>query len=100
MAKQFKWGLLSTANINRAILSAMPNSERGEILAVGSRDLEKGKAYAAANHIPRAYGSYEALLADPDLDIVYIGLPNGLHAEGPSRRCKPASTCCARSRSG
>ena len=81
MAKQFQWGLLSTANINRAILAAMPNSERGEMLAVGSRDLDKAKAYAAENEIPRAYGSYEALLADPDVNIVYIGLPNGLHAE-------------------
>jgi xylose dehydrogenase (NAD/NADP) len=81
MAKQFKWGLLSTAHINRAILAAMPNSERGEMFAVGSRDLDKAKTYAAANNIPRAYGSYEALLADPEVDIVYIGLPNGLHAE-------------------
>ncbi len=81
MAKQFKWGLLSTAKINRAILAAMPNSEHGEMLAVGSRDLEKAQAYAAENHIPRVHGSYEALLADPDVDIVYIGLPNGLHAE-------------------
>jgi xylose dehydrogenase (NAD/NADP) len=81
MAKQFKWGLLSTAKINRAILAAMPNSERGEMLAVGSRNLAKAQAYAAENTLPRAYGSYEALLADPDVDIVYIGLPNGLHAE-------------------
>ena len=81
MAKQFRWGLLSTAKINRAILAAMPNSQRGEVLAVGSREADKAKAYAAENNIPRAYGSYEALLADPDVDIVYIGLPNGLHAE-------------------
>jgi xylose dehydrogenase (NAD/NADP) len=81
MAKQFQWGLLSTAKINRAILNAMPNSGRGEMLAVGSRDLDKAKAYAAEHNIPRAHGSYEALLADPEVDIVYIGLPNGLHAE-------------------
>src|SRR5262245_56867973 len=81
MPKQFQWGLLSTAKINGAILAAMPNSARGEMLAVGSRDLEKAKAYAAEQKIPRAYGSYEALLADPDVSVVYIGLPNGLHAE-------------------
>ena len=81
MEKQFQWGLLSTAKINNAILAAMPNSTRGAMLAVGSRDAEKAKAYAAEKAIPRAYGSYEALLADPDVNIVYIGLPNGLHAE-------------------
>ncbi len=81
MEKQFQWGLLCTAKINNAILAAMPNSTRGAMLAVGSRDADKAKAYAAAKNIPRAYGSYEALLADPDVDIVYIGLPNGLHAE-------------------
>lgn len=76
-----KWGLLSTADINKVILAAMPNSTRGELLAVGSRDLAKAQAYAAKHNLPRAYGSYEALLADPDVQIVYIGLPNGLHAE-------------------
>src|SRR2546423_6821139 len=81
MAKQFQWGLLGTAKINRAILNAMPNSERGEILAVSSRDLDKAQAYAAEHNLPRAHGSYEALLADPQVDIVYISLPNGLHAE-------------------
>ena len=81
MAKQFQWGLLSTAKINNAILAAMPNSPYGEMLAVGSRDQAKAQAYAAEKNIPRAYGSYEALLADPDVDIIYIGLPNGLHAE-------------------
>src|SRR5690349_19667161 len=81
MPKQFQWGLLSTAKINLAILHAMPNSERGEMLAVGSRDLAKAQAYAAEHHLARAYGSYEALLADPDINIIYNGLPNGLHAE-------------------
>ena len=81
MAKQFQWGLLSTAKINNAILAAMPNSQYGELLAVGSRDQAKAQAYAVEKDIPRAYGSYEALLADPQVDIIYIGLPNGLHAE-------------------
>jgi len=79
--KKFQWGLLSTAKINDAILAAMPNSPRGVMLAVGSRDADKARAYAAQKNIARAYGSYDALLADPDVDIVYIGLPNGLHAE-------------------
>jgi predicted dehydrogenase len=78
--RTFNWGLLSTANINRVILAAMPHS-RGQMLAVGSRDEAKAKAYAEKNNIPRAYGSYEALLADPDVQVIYNGLPNGMHAE-------------------
>lgn len=81
MTARFKWGLLSTARINGAILDAMPQSERGEVLAVASRSAEKAQAYARAKGLPRAYGSYEALLADPDVHIIYNSLPNHLHAE-------------------
>ncbi len=81
MTATFKWGLLSTARINRAIINGMELSERGEILGVGSRDEVKARAYAEEQGIPRAYGSYEALLADPDLQIIYISLPNQMHAE-------------------
>ena len=79
--KKIGWGLLSTAAINRAILAAMPNSPRGAIVAVGSRDQARAEAYAAERNIPRAHGSYEALLADPEVQVVYISLPNSLHAE-------------------
>jgi len=72
-------GLLSTARINDEILAAARETDRVEIVAVGSRDAAKANAYAAAHGIPRAHGSYEALLADPELDAVYISLPNGLH---------------------
>jgi xylose dehydrogenase (NAD/NADP) len=81
MTATFKWGLLSTARINRAIIKGMELSERGEILGVASRDEAKARAYADEKGIPRAYGSYEAMLADPDIQIVYNSLPNSLHAE-------------------
>jgi xylose dehydrogenase (NAD/NADP) len=81
MAAKFKWGLLSTARINDAILGAMPQSERGEVVAVASRDQARAQAYASAKGLSRAYGSYEALLADPDIQIIYNPLPNHLHAE-------------------
>jgi xylose dehydrogenase (NAD/NADP) len=80
MTATFKWGLLSTARINRAILNGMTLSERGEVLGVASRDEAKARAYASEKGIERAYGSYEALLADPDIQIVYVSLPNSLHA--------------------
>jgi xylose dehydrogenase (NAD/NADP) len=72
-------GLLSTARINDEILAAANETDRVEIVAVGSRDAEKANAYAAEHGIPRAHGSYEELLTDPELDAVYISLPNGLH---------------------
>jgi predicted dehydrogenase len=76
-----RWGFLSTARINRLIIPAVRASARSEVTTVASRDLAKARAYAQEWQIPRALGSYEALLADPDVDVVYIGLPNSLHVE-------------------
>ena len=78
-------GLLNTARINERILGGARLSERATVVAVGSRDGAKAKAYAAERGIPRAHGSYEALLADPEVDAVYISLPNGLHHEWTMR---------------
>ena len=72
-------GLMSTANINDALLEATPAEV--EIAAVASRDSAKAQAYAAEKGISRAHGSYEDLLADDELDAVYISLPNGMHHE-------------------
>lgn len=76
-----RWGLLSTANINRRLIPAMRGSKRGKLVAVASRDLQKGQKYAAEWEIPRVFGSYEAMLASDEVDAVYISLPNLLHAE-------------------
>ncbi len=74
-------GLLSTARINDQIIGAAAETERVEIAAVASRDDAKSREYASAHGIPRAHGSYEALLEDGEIDAVYISLPNGLHHE-------------------
>ncbi len=73
-------GLLSTARINGAILRGAQQSDVVEVVAVASRDGGRARAYAAEHGIARAHGDYNALLADPDVDAVYISLPNGLHA--------------------
>ena len=73
------WGILSTAHINRLFLAGVRESRDVNILAVASRDQPRADAYASENGIERAYGSYEALLADPDVEAVYISLPNSLH---------------------
>jgi predicted dehydrogenase len=78
---RLRWGLLSTARINRLIIPAVRGSARSEVTTVASRSLEKARAYAADWKIPRAVGSYGALLDDPEIDVVYIPLPNSLHVE-------------------
>jgi predicted dehydrogenase len=75
-----RWGVLSTAGIGmRQVLPAMQQGEYCEITAIASRSLDKAKAAAAELGIPKAYGSYAELLADPDVDAVYNPMPNHLH---------------------
>jgi D-xylose 1-dehydrogenase (NADP+, D-xylono-1,5-lactone-forming) len=74
-----RWGILSTARINRKVLAGAAESEEAEVVAVASRGPERAVEYAYEHGIPHAHGSYEALLADPGVDAVYISLPNGLH---------------------
>jgi predicted dehydrogenase len=69
------------ARINRALIPPLQVSKRNHLLAVASRSQETADAYAKEKKIPRAYGSYEALLADPEIDVIYNPLPNHLHAE-------------------
>jgi xylose dehydrogenase (NAD/NADP) len=76
-----RWGLLSTAQINDAILEGARRSAVAEVVAVSSREPARAEAYARERGIQRAHGSYEALLADPDVEVVYIALPNALHVE-------------------
>jgi D-xylose 1-dehydrogenase (NADP+, D-xylono-1,5-lactone-forming) len=80
-----RWGILSTARINLAVLEGARKSNAVEVVAVGSRDTARADAYAREHSIPRAQGSYEALLADDDVDAVYISLPNSLHHEWTMR---------------
>jgi D-xylose 1-dehydrogenase (NADP+, D-xylono-1,5-lactone-forming) len=74
-------GLLSTARINDSILAAAAASDRVAAVAVASRDAGRAKTYARVHALARAHGSYDALLEDPEVDAVYVALPNGLHHE-------------------
>ena len=79
---ELRWGILSTADIGRSkVVPAMKNAARTRIVAVGSRNVERAREYAAELEIPTVHASYEALLADPNIDAVYIPLPNSLHSE-------------------
>jgi xylose dehydrogenase (NAD/NADP) len=76
-----RWGLMSTALINRRVIPAIRTSERSDLIAVASRDRQKAEAYAADWEIAQVFGSYEEMLASEAVDAVYISLPNHLHAE-------------------
>ena len=76
----FRWGLLSTARINRSIIPPLQASPRHALVAVASRDRGRGEAYAREWGIPRVHVSYETLIDDPEIDAIYNPLPNALHA--------------------
>jgi D-xylose 1-dehydrogenase (NADP+, D-xylono-1,5-lactone-forming) len=81
MGTPVRWGILSTANINRLVIPPTQASDQAELIAVASRDQARADEYAREWEIDRAYGSYEALLEDPDVEVVYISLPNSMHIE-------------------
>jgi len=76
-----KWGIVSTADINQKVIPPAHASPEVELIAVASRDQARAEAYAGEWGIERAYGSYEALLEDTDVEAVYVSLPNTLHVD-------------------
>src|SRR5262249_28233785 len=80
-----RWGILGVAKINDRLLPAFSRATGARLTAIASRSLERAQAAAQAAGIPRALGSYEALLDDPEIDAVYNPLPNTLHAEWTRR---------------
>ncbi|GGD51670.1 Gfo/Idh/MocA family protein [Paenibacillus nasutitermitis] len=82
MTKKLKWGVLGCAGIAvGSVIPGIKKSETGEVAAIASRNLDKAQETAAKLDIPTAYGSYEELLADENIDAIYIPLPNHLHME-------------------
>lgn len=79
--RRIRWGILGTGDINRRLMPGARQSKELQVVAVASRSQERADAFAAEMGIPRGIGSYEALLADPDIDAVYVCLPNSMHHE-------------------
>jgi predicted dehydrogenase len=78
--RKINWGVLSTAKIGlNKVIPALQASRHGKVLAIASRTRAPAEAAASQLRIPRVHGSYEALLGDPEIDAVYIPLPNHLH---------------------
>lgn len=80
MTKKVKWGMIGLGDIAHQF-AAIFLSKQAELVAAGSRSLEKAQAFANKYHIPKAYGSYEELYADDEIDVIYLATPNSLHAE-------------------
>ncbi|AYF98258.1 Gfo/Idh/MocA family protein [Protaetiibacter intestinalis] len=80
MTDRLRWGILGTGGIARAFTNDL-NLTGFTVAAVGSRTQESADAFAAAHGIPRAHGSYEALVADPEVDVIYVSTPHPFHAE-------------------
>ena len=95
MTDKIRWGILSTANIGRKVIPGIHASRNGVVAAVASRSLDRAKAFADEQNIPRAFGSYEEMLASDAIDAVYNPLPNSMHAEW-SIKCAEAgkATLC------
>jgi predicted dehydrogenase len=104
-APPLRWGILGVAGINQRLMPAFKASATVNLQAIASRSMDKAAAAAKADGIPKAYGSYDALLRDPDIDAVYNPLPNHLHDEwtrkaadaGKHVLCEKPLTCDAAS---
>ncbi|MCV7224647.1 Gfo/Idh/MocA family protein [Mycolicibacterium komossense] len=83
--RRLRWGLLSTARISADVIPGLQRSSKNELVAVASRDRINAQDFAQRNNIGQTFGSYEALLDDPDIDCAYIPLPNHLHGEWTRR---------------
>lgn len=80
MPKKVRWGVLGVANIaTKKVIPGMQKGVRGEVVGIASRTRDRAQTAAQALHLPKAYGSYEELLADPEIDAIYNPLPNHLH---------------------
>ena len=81
MENKIKWGILSTGHISKKFADALAILPEAELVAVASRDIETAQKFAEKCNVPKAYGTYEELAADPNIDVIYIGTPHSFHFE-------------------
>ena len=93
MTKKLGWGILSTGRIAGIFAQGLARSENGRLVAVGSRTPASAQKFAAANCNPRAHSNYEALLADPEVEAVYIAVPHPQHVEWTVRAAEAGKHC-------
>jgi predicted dehydrogenase len=91
MSERVRWGVLGAANIAvRKVIRAMQRGEHAAVGAIASRDVARARETAKSLGIPKACGSYEELLADPDIEATYLPLPNHLHVPWAIRAAEAA----------
>ncbi len=93
--KLYQWGIVGLGGIAHEFASTF-KQETSQLAAVASRTLTKAEQFAADYSIPKAYGSYEELLADETIDVVYIAVPNKQHAEHILKASRPENMCCVK----
>jgi predicted dehydrogenase len=81
VSDRLRWGIIGTGNIARQFATGVIASRRGKIAAAGSRQLTSAESFARTFHVPQAFGSYDEVLRSPEVDVVYISLPNSMHHE-------------------
>ena len=81
MASELRWGIIGTGNIAKKFVQGVQRSKTGKLVAVGSRSQEKAEAFGKEFNVPRRHGGYEALLADGEVQAVYVSTPHPMHAE-------------------
>ena len=94
-----RWGFLGAGSIANRLGEGLMQVDDAELLAVGSRTADRRQALAERFGVPRQYATYEELVQDPDIDVVYIATPHNLHREHSILAWRPASRSCAKSRS-
>ena len=94
------WGILATGKIARSFAADLALVPGARLAAVGSRSPQTAQAFASeyGDGDTRTHGSYEALVADPEVEVVYVATPTPSTSTAPGPRSRRASTCCARSR--
>ncbi len=96
--RRVRWGILATGRITHQFVQDFPEVSNGEVVAVAARKKESADAFAAQYGIPRAYGSYGAMLDDREVDAVYIATPMRCITRTCSMPSRRANTCCAKNR--
>ena len=87
--RRLRWGIISTADIGlKKVIPGIQRSPHSEVVAIASRDLKRAQTAARQLGIPKAYGSYEEMLADPTIEAVYNGLPSHDTCAAPTRECR------------
>jgi Oxidoreductase family, NAD-binding Rossmann fold len=99
-APALRWGVLGTGWIAGRFTGSLRRNTRQQVVAVGSRSVASATAFAEEAGIGRAHGSYDDLVADPEVDVIYVATPHNTTAATPCSRSTRASTCWSRSRSG